>query len=342
MTRRLSCSPRIARAMRAALVVLTVGTWSSIAACGGDGLGGGVGIDATGTVLGAVRFDADGSGSVTVADLPVSGVRVLLLTPFARDTAFRATTSATGSFVIASVPVGSYVLAVDSGSIGDSLVLGVAAERAVTVAPDDSVAFDALVSFPTLSMQAARAAPVGTRLFVRGVAAHGLGTFSDTLLHVADSTAAIRAVRVRPSAVTVGDHVRLRGRVALRDGQPVLDEVDVFAVGSPLSLPSAPVVTTSTAASAAAGTLDARVVRVVDVPVVDTQTVLGSLRVRVDDGSGALILLLDRTADAAFRPPFVDGTWTAGRRFDAVGVLVPLSPGVWALRPRTTFDLVPR
>ena len=62
----------------------------------------------------------------------------------------------------------------------------------------------------------------------------------------------------------------------------------------------------------------------------------------MDDGTGALTVLLDRAADAEFRPPFTVGTWDVGERFDLVGVLVPLGAGTWALRPRTAFDLTPR
>jgi len=326
---------------RMSALMLVVATLALVA-CGGDGASRSLGITATGTVLGSVLFDADGSGAATLGDQPLSGVRVRLLTPVARDTVLRATTAADGTFRIPSVPVGTYTLVIDTTSVGDSVEVDALAERTVTLLPADSVSVDALVSFPTITLLEARSAAVGTRVFVRGVAMHALTTFSDTLLHVADSTAALRAARVRPSGVVNGDDVRLRGRIALRDGQPVLDDVTVFTLGTAFNVPSAPILTTAAAATAAAAVRDAALVRLVDVAVVDTQTVLGSLRVRVNDGSGDLVMLLDRTADVTFRPPFAAGTWNVGRRYDAVGVLVPLSPGVWALRPRSAFDLIAR
>lgn len=310
-------------------------------ACGGEG-GRSVGISASGTVFGTVTFDADGSGDVSLADSPMEGVRVRLLTPVSRDTVLRATTSATGLFRFSSVPVGSYKLVVDAASLGDSIDVAGFAERNVTMLPSDSVESNAVVSFPVLTTVQARLATLGARVFVRGVALHSLATYSDTLLHVVDTTAALRAVRVRPSSVATGDNVRLRGRIAVRDGQPVLDDVSVFTLSTTLNVPAAPIMSSAAAATATGGTRDAALVRLVDVAVVDTQTVLGSLRVTVSDGSGNLVMLLDRRADPGFRPPFPAGAWDVGRRYDAVGVLVPLSTGVWALRPRSTLDVVAR
>ncbi len=325
---------RNARILAASLLV-------AAGACGGEG-GRSLGISATGTVFGTVTFDADGSSDVGLADSPMEGVRVRLLTPVSRDTVLRATTSATGRFRFSSVPVGSYKLVVDAASLGDSIDAAGFPERNVTLLPSDSVQSDALLSFPVLTTTQARLATLGARVFVRGVALHSLATYSDTLLHMVDTAAALRAVRVRPSTVANGDHVRLRGRIAVRDGQRVLDDVTVFALGTALNVPAAPVLSSAAAATAAGGARDAALVRLVNVAVVDTQTVLGSLRVTVTDGSGNLVMLLDRRADPGFRPPFVVGVWDTGRRYDAIGVLVPLSIGVWALRPRSTLDIVAR
>jgi hypothetical protein len=311
-------------------------------ACARDAANDVVGITATGSVIGSVRFDADGSGNVSVADVPMAGVRLRLLTPIARDTVLRGATAADGSFQFAGVPVGTYVVVVDSASLGDTVTARVPAGVSVTVLPQDTASVDELLSFPSVTALAARTLPLGTRVFVQGVALHARTTFSDTLLHVADTTGALRATRVRATTALAGDGVRLRGRIAQRDGQPVLDDVSVFVVGDAGLLPAAPILTSSAAATAAAGTRDAALVRLLGVAVVDTATVLGNLQVTVNDGSGPVVLMLDRAADAAFRPPFAPGAWTAGRLYDVIGVLVPQSPGVWSVRPRSAFDLVAR
>lgn len=314
---------------------------AALSACGNAGADRTVGITATGTVAGSLYLDANGSGVFDAGDLPAAGLRLALVAPIRRDTLRSATTAADGSFSMDAVPVGSFALVLDPASVGDSVEVDGVDGLSVTLAPEQTVEVQGRLTYPRRTAAQLRTDALGTRVFLEGVALHGFGTYSDTLLHVVDTTGALRAARVRPSAVATGDSVRLRGRIAVRDGQRVLDDVTVFILGGAL-LPTAPAVSTLDASTASGGTLDASAVRIFDAAIVDTATVLGSLRVRMDDGSGLLTVLLDRVADAAFRPPFVAGQWDAGRRFDLVGVLVPLAPGTWALRPRNAFDLTPR
>jgi hypothetical protein len=228
----------------------------------------------------------------------------------------------------------------DAASVGDSVeVEGIGGS--VTVLPGDSVSVQGAVHYPELTLNQVRSGTLGARVFVTGVALHGLGTYSDTLLHIADTSDALRATRVRSSPVAAGDSVRLRGRIAERDGQRVLDDVTVFVLGAAF-IPAVSTLSSDAASTASGGSLDAALVRVFDAAITDTATVAGSLRLAVDDGSGPLTVLLDRAADITFRPPFAAGTWDAGDRFDFIGVLVPSGTGIWALRPRNAFDLTPR
>lgn len=326
---------RILLTMAAVATVLTAGS------CGNGGADRTVGITATGAVLGVVMLDANGNGVVDAADAAFQGARVRLLTPIARDTVARATTSSNGAFRFDGVPVGSYRLVLDPVSVGDSLVVQGVDAAVLSILPRDSVTVQALASYPSSDAAGVRSGTLGTRVFVTGVALHGLGTYSDTLLHVVDTSGAIRASRVRPTAIAAGDSVRLLGRIATRAGQRVLDDVVAFTLGTAF-IPTSPILTTVQAAAAAAGSRDAALVRVFDAAIVDSATVAGSLRLTVNDGSGALTVLLDRAADVTFRPPFAPGIWSAGERFDFVGVLVPSGAGTWALRPRSAFDLTPR
>ena len=317
-----------------------LGALAVLSACGNSGADRTLGITATGVVNGFVYFDANGSGTFDAADVPFAGARIRLVTPIARDTVLRVTTGTDGTFRSAGVPVGTYAVVLDAASVGDSVtVTGVGG--VVTILPNDSVSVAGVAGYPLRSAAQVRTGALGTRVFVAGVALNGWATFSDTLLHVTDTSGSLRAVRVRPSPVSASDSVRLRGRIAERDGQRVLDDVTVFVVGSAF-IPTAPTVTTAAAATASAGALDAALVRVLDATITDTATVAGSLTLTVTDGSGALTVLLDRAADATFRPPFAAGRWDAGQRFDFIGVLVPSGPGAWVLRPRTAFDLIPR
>lgn len=335
----LSMTKRILGAAAALLAVI---------ACDNAGAYRTTGITATGVARGLVFFDANGSGAFDAADSPIVGARVRLITPLSSDTVVRATTGADGTFRVEGVPVGSYSVIVDNGSVGDSADVRRVTPGPLTLRPNDSLTVEALVGFPTITTSQVRSlatingrAAVGSRVFVTGVALHARGTYSDTLLHVVDTSGALRATRVRATAAVAGDSVRLRGRIAVRDGQRVLDDVTVYVVGATF-IPTAPVVTTLQASTADAGALDADLVRLLDATVLDTATVLGSLNVLVDDGSGPLTVVLDRVADVGFRTPFAVGPLSAGSRYDLVGVLVPNGSGSWVLRPRAVLDLTPR
>jgi imidazole glycerol phosphate synthase glutamine amidotransferase subunit len=50
-------------------------------------------------------------------------------------------------------------------------------------------------------------------------------------------------------------------------------------------------------------------------------------------------VLLDHSADPAFQPAQLPGVFLPGRSFDLIGVLQPVSAGVWRLKPRSAADL---
>lgn len=301
-------------------------------------------ISATGVVRGAVYFDANGSGARDAEDVPFPGARVRLLSPGGRDTLFRATTGSDGAFRLVDVPVGTYVALVDSASAGDTARVRTPASVVLTILPGDSVAFEGAISFPIYSTLEARARPLGERMFVRGVALHARDTFSDTTLHVADGSGAMRATRVRPAATSVaaGDSVVLRARTADRLGQRVLDDVSVFIV-RPTFVPTAATLSTAVAATGGvAGSRDAQLIRLIDAAIIDTATVSGNLQMTMNDGSGPVVVILDRAADTGFRAPLPLGLYVAPNRFDLSGILVPTGTGVWRVKPRSSLDLTRR
>ena len=313
----------------------------ALASCDNAGAYRTVGITASGVARGLVFFDANGSNTFDAADSPLAGARVRLLLPIGNDTIVRATTGADGTFRVDGVPVGSYRVVVDGASVGDSAQIVRVTAGPLQLRPNDSVSVEAVASFPTRTAAQIRTATIGDRFFVSGVAIHGRANFSDTLIHVVDTSGALRATRVRPTTAAAGDSVRMRGRVAVRNGQRVLDDVTVYVLGSTF-IPTAPVLSSLVASDADAGSRDGALVRVLDAVVSDTATVLGNLTLTVSDGSGDLTVVLDRVADIAFRAPFAVGPLGAGARYDLTGVLVPTGTGTWVLRPRSALDLVPR
>jgi hypothetical protein len=297
-----------------------------------------LGIHATGTVLGLVYFDADGSRTLDEFDVRLGGAAVRLVVSGTRDTLARASSSSDGLFRMQSVPVGSYQVAVDSASLGDSAQVVEIDPAEITVTPDDSVTVTIAVSFPIVSVAEARELPRGGKVFVEGIALNDRETFGDASVHLAGEEAAIRVTRVKRSITLPGDSVRFLGTLSTANGQPTLDDATPFLL-TLAEVPAAEQVTAGVAATADGGKLDAALVRVDSVTVSDTATVAEDFLLTVIDGSlppNTLEVLLD--GDVGFvLDPFVPDTV-----LDVTGLLVPVGvdPPRWRLKPRSSADLV--
>jgi hypothetical protein len=195
---------------------------------------------------------------------------------------------------------------------------------------------DLSVAFPVVTVAQARALPAGKRVTVEAVALNGWASFSDSSLHIADATGALRAVRVRAVSAFAGDSVRLIGTLGFQGGQPVLFDVLPFVLGQ--SAQPAPQAASTLLASRADGArLDAALVRVANALVSDTATVASGFRLTVNDGSGPLQVLLDPGAG------FTRGLYLPGNTLDVTGVLVPAESGAaWQLKPRSRSDVSAR
>jgi len=307
-----------------------------ILGCMGTGEDRVLGIDATGMVGGLVYFDANGDRAPDVGDPGVANVRVRLLVSGTQDTVARASSDGNGFFRMIQLPVGSYHIAIDSTSVADSVSVVSIDTTDVTVAPDDTVPVFVAISFPKVSITAARGLAAGEKVFVDGVTLNGRDTFGDQTLHLTDGEAAIRATRVRNAGIFANDSVRLLGRTATDNGQPTLDDVSVFLLAL-TGAPGADVVTSAVAGSADGGRFDAALVEVRTTTIQDTLTVGDGFQLTVDDGSGPLSVLLDKDVAFGSLTPFVPDAV-----IDAKGLLVPDGAGAWILKPRTSTDLLLR
>jgi hypothetical protein len=179
-----------------------------------------------------------------------------------------------------------------------------------------------------------RQQPVGTRVFVDGVALIRPNLFGDSTLHLADSAGAIRVTNSLQSSIQASDSIRVAGTVTTRDGQPVLTNPTIFRLGLG-TIPNALPVRTGEAASATSAglNLDARLVRVGrDFPatIQDTSRVGGDFRAVVDDGTGSVTVVLDVDVYLA---SYNVTNWAPGAAVDVSGVLVP-DGGSWVVKPR--------
>jgi len=166
------------------------------------------------------------------------------------------------------------------------------------------------------------------------VALNSSGTFSDTTVHLADTSGAIRLTRLK-ATLGAGDSVKITAVTSRRNGQPTLDAGTSAGLGQGL-LPTAPTLTTAVAAAAQGGTRDAQLVVVNNATISATATVPNGFSLTVSDGSGNLTVLLDQRGGFT-----VPGVYVVGNSFNFVGVLVPTgTTGVWMLKPRSASDTI--
>jgi len=291
-------------------------------------------IDVTGVVNGLVYFDVDGSRTPTQPDSALPGITVSLIAKGTPDTVASKKTDQNGAYEFAGVPVGAYEVRVDTAGFGDSISVVKQDSSQVTVHPLDTLSVTSAVSYPSYGIAAARALPAGKKIFVPGIVLNPPALFSDTSVFLADSSGAIRGTDVRAPSAFQGDTVRFLGVTGRRDGQPVLARVTVYDITFG-TLPAPVRVTTAQAASAEGGTLDARLVKVVNAEITDTTTDAdGNYLVTVDDSTGALTVFFDRNAS------LTQSAYVPGVNVDVTGLLVPTGTGTWVLRPRANSDIV--
>jgi hypothetical protein len=289
-------------------------------------------IDASGAVAGLLFLDRNGDGEFTPStDTPARSISFAVVRG-PRDTVATGTTDESGIGLVPVVPVGTYRLLVDPVQLGDSLWQPDDTAR-ITIVRDDTSAVLVGLQYQSRTVREARNSPPGKLVAIEGVALNGWSTFGDSTVHVADSTGAIRLTGVQGSPVAAGNSVRVVGRTGVAVGDPVLANATVFVTGA-ADPPVPTLVATVVAASAHSSTLAAALVRIEQARVIDSrQLANGDVRLKVDDGSGMLELLLDRNAGISSENPVVPGAVV-----DATGVLVPLAAGRWQLKPRSTSD----
>jgi hypothetical protein len=294
-------------------------------------------IEARGAVGGVVFFDANGSGTPDGGDTPLAGVEVELVAAGTSTVVDDGITDTEGQFLFESVPVGTFDLRLDESELGDTLVVVGLDSAHVVIPMDGEIQRDLGVSYPTVTVEEARALPVGMPVFVEGITLAGPDVFNDNTMHIRGEELALRSIRTLRAALFPGDSVRLRGRTANFAGQPVLSDVTTFLFsGGIITDPRPTTLSTEEAAVALDGLMDADLARIEAGVVTDTFSVEDDFVAVVDDGSGPLELVLDRDVDFGF------GSVPPGATFRrATGVLVPAPEGssVWQLKPRSRFDI---
>jgi hypothetical protein len=338
--------------MRRALLGTVLALAASVA-CSNAGEDRLLNVSADGVVRGLVYFDFDGNKVPSGPDDSVRNIRVRLITLNGSDTVASGLTLINGTFRITDVPVGTYQVVLDPAMLSDTAVIVQQDSARVTVLPADSNTVLIGISYPHVSIRTARTTtPIGRKVFLQGVVLNPPSAFSDTTMHIQDTSAAIRASRISATSSQPADSVRLRGTISTRAGQRTIDLVTVFPIAATF-LPSATVATTLEASSAFSGARDAQQVLILNATVSDTNNPskgpFNAHIMTVNDGSGAVDVLLDPAVGPEFRSSVttptgnaLPGPYIPGNKFDIIGVLVPTGTGTWRVKPRRQADLVQR
>lgn len=275
------------------------------------------------------------------ADTPLENTR-LTVRRLAVPTDTTVIVTDTAGFVFTpSLQVGEYQIELPDELLGDSLVVFGTGTDPFTITRNDTTGVGISVAFPSMSIDSARALPVGKKVWLRGITLHDPGIFGDTTLHVADSVAAIRIVEVLASGnINPGNSVQILGTRQERNGQPVHVYNSAIISGS-VPIPRATLLTSGQAANANGGESDAALIEIKNVPITDSLTVPGrGKRLTVNDGSGALEVFVHNSLGFSA----VDlRAMAPGLSVDVTGVLVPstTTANVWVLKPRVRSDLLP-
>lgn len=282
-----------------------------------------------------VYFDRDGSGTNTTGDTTVAGIVVRLVRVGVAVPLQEGTTAADGSVVFANLDPGSYAAVVDDGFLQDSIVATRTPYSIVVTAGGEPDTMEVGLAPPFVTIQEFRSGTVGQVRIVGGIITAGRHQYTDQAAYLSDSTGALRLQNVRnldgSNVNDPGDIVRVRGRLAVFNGTPVLDNAVLFLADfGPERLPDT--LLTGEAANAQGTLKDAALVRVVNATILDSTTIGGVFRVGVNDGSGRVELQLDPLS-------FPDRTdFVIGALIDATGILKPVATGGWQLWPRSGGD----
>jgi hypothetical protein len=283
----------------------------------------------------AVAASADG-GALDGALVRIADARVLSVTNLAGGDSRVRVTDGSG-------PVDVFIHRTANIASEDPLVAGVLLDVTGILVPRESVpgewmlkprrTLDLDVRIPRVTTTEAREMTAGSLVQIHGIALNGIATFGDNSVHLVDPSGALRALNVSTSFQFAGDSIRAVGILAIREGQMTLTQTTVTVLGKS-TVPEPVLLATSVAATANDGDRDAALVQVRDAEIEFLSAPFGSdVTLRVNDGTGALIVILDRDTGIG------TGGLAVGDKADFTGVLVPTASGSWQLKPRSPADV---
>ena len=190
---------------------------------------------------------------------------------------------------------------------------------------------DVVVRYLPITIAQARTRQPGQFVVIEGVALNNLSAFGDRSLHVKDATGTMRVFSGSNAFISTGDSVTVLGAVNLVQGQPALTAATPSVIVR-VAAPNPGMVTTTVAGSANSGQLDAALVRVTG-SLIAADTLGNEIFWTIDDNSGPVLVILDPDATSMVPTPALNAS------MEITGVLVPVAPQTWALKPRNNADI---
>ncbi|NNF26150.1 MAG: hypothetical protein HKO53_15270 [Gemmatimonadetes bacterium] len=294
-----------------------------------------VSIEGTARVTGQVYLDGNGDGLFNPAlDDPASGASVTLSFAASGAVIANGTTGPDGLFDFMTVPVATLQLAIGSQFLADSLVARFEQPDTFSVSEGDSLHFVIGVGAPERPISEVRALPPGEQVFTSGIALNGWPEL-DGALHL-ENGGYLRVTDVPSIDVGPGDSIRVSGRTALLEESVILTNGRAFILAENARPVTAQPVTTSVAGDASGGVLDAALVEMTQVMVLDTASVADGFLMVGSDGTGAVTIRVRESTGVELREV------APGQVFGTIrGVLVPASNGTWEVVPRSRDDADP-
>ena len=297
----------------------------------------------TGSLSGLLYYDRDANGiyDPSAGDSALGNVHLVV---YARGTTqilpgADTHTDASGRFSITNLPVGTSSLQIDT--TGNSAVVAFCNNPlpvSIYINETNFVSVNGQAGC-VISIFAAEASSLGTRVTVTGTVTSTLAQISTGELYIEDATGGIQLFSPTGPTVALGDVVQVSGTLATFDNETELSPatINTDMPGTPLT----PFDVTSLAAGSAAGDIHAnlqgRLIRIKAGKLLDVFTTGAGRNAQIDDGSGAVTVRFD--SHVVSDTTVLKTTYTAGHCYNWTGILKAFTnPGV-ELFPRSLADV---
>ncbi|HSJ08586.1 MAG TPA: hypothetical protein VK928_01705 [Longimicrobiales bacterium] len=300
-------------------------------------------IPGTGAIEGQLFLDANRDGRYDPSDgdrlLSNVGVRLLERGTSQTIAGSQTSTDAAGRFRLATVPVGSHDLAIDTTGVG----AGVAFCQnpvPVTVFLNESL-FQQVAARGgcVISIAEAELLPVGAPVTVQGTITSALGMINATIAFIQDATGGIALFRfIGAPPLQVGDVVELSGTIDVFNQELEIVDVRVASV-TPGEAPVPKTLTTKQVADAgpnAQAPDQGRLVRVVAAELMTVFGAGGGRNATIDDGSGSTAVRIETGLSSSTSD--INPRFTVGNCYTMTGILRNFN-GTAQLTPRTYADI---